>query len=197
MLRGLTCAPLQRCLWGSSFELSGAAKRPGLPFLGADRRMLALRQRLEKLHGQNLCDFFAAHTKLEGVADRPVGHAAVQRDFDRLENWGDRNLIKFSKGKYKALHLGRNSPMQEQMLGPPGWLGLYSPCGSSKALMRRCFISTRKLLPRNAKTPGLEQESPAPELSWQSSGEFPLARRAGTAISLSVPPVPHLEPGSR
>lgn len=41
-----------------------------------------------------------------------------QRDFDRLEKCADRNLIKFSKGKCKALTLGRNTPMQQEKLWP-------------------------------------------------------------------------------
>ena len=36
--------------------------------------------------------------------------------------------------------------------------------------MKRCFISTRKPLPRNTSAPGLERESPARELLGQSSG---------------------------
>ncbi|GAB0178536.1 mitochondrial enolase superfamily member 1 [Grus japonensis] len=41
-----------------------------------------------------------------GVADTPEGHAAIQRDINRQEKWANRNLMKFSKGKCKAPHLG-------------------------------------------------------------------------------------------
>ena len=60
---------------------------------------------------------FADNTNLGGVADTPEGHAANQRDLDRLWKWADRNLLKFNKGKCKVLHLGRNNPRDQYMLG--------------------------------------------------------------------------------
>lgn len=39
-----------------------------------------------------------------------------QRDVDRLEKCADRNLIKFSKGKYKVLKLGSNNPVHQEKL---------------------------------------------------------------------------------
>ncbi|PKU42592.1 rna-directed dna polymerase from mobile element jockey-like [Limosa lapponica baueri] len=59
---------------------------------------------------------FADNTKLGGVADRPEGCAAIQRDLDVLDKWADRSLMKFSKGKCKVLHLGRNNTMHQYML---------------------------------------------------------------------------------
>ncbi|GAB0176817.1 mitochondrial enolase superfamily member 1 [Grus japonensis] len=56
---------------------------------------------------------FSDDTKLGGVADTPEGHAAIQRDFDRLEKWADRNLMKFNEEKQKVLHLGRNNPRHQ------------------------------------------------------------------------------------
>lgn len=35
--------------------------------------------------------------------------AALQRDFNRLEKWAGRSLVKVSKRKRKVLHVGRNS----------------------------------------------------------------------------------------
>ena len=43
-------------------------------------------------------------TKLWGVTDIAEGHDATQVDFDRLEKWTDRNLMKFSKEKYRVIH---------------------------------------------------------------------------------------------
>ncbi|PKU37160.1 rna-directed dna polymerase from mobile element jockey-like [Limosa lapponica baueri] len=59
---------------------------------------------------------FADDTKLGGVAYMPEGCSTVQRDFDRLEKWTDRNLMKFNKGKCKVLHLERNNPRHRNML---------------------------------------------------------------------------------
>lgn len=51
-----------------------------------------------------------------GVADISEGHAAVQRDLNRLEKWAKRYLMKFSKGSCKALHLERRNPRQHNLL---------------------------------------------------------------------------------
>lgn len=47
---------------------------------------------------------FANDTELGGVA-RPDGCTAIQRNLYRLEKLPEINLIKFSKGKCKVLHL--------------------------------------------------------------------------------------------
>ena len=42
---------------------------------------------------------FADDTKLGRVANMADGHAAIQRDLDRLEKWAGRDLMKFDKDK--------------------------------------------------------------------------------------------------
>jgi len=37
------------------------------------------------------------------------------------ERWADKNLMKFSKENCGVLHLARNSPKHQYMLGPPSW----------------------------------------------------------------------------
>ena len=60
---------------------------------------------------------FANDTKLGGVVDTLAGCAAIQPDLDRLESWAERNLMRFNKGQYRLLHLGRNNAMHEYRLG--------------------------------------------------------------------------------
>lgn len=54
----------------------------------------------------------------------PEDRDAFQRDLDWLEEWPDRECMKFSKDKCKEIqqvqHLGRNSPLQQYRLGTGG-----------------------------------------------------------------------------
>lgn len=50
----------------------------------------------------------------------PEGCAAIQTDLDTLEKWADMNLMEFNKQKCEV-HLRRNNPMHQYMLGD-NWL---------------------------------------------------------------------------
>lgn len=47
--------------------------------------------------------------------------AAIQREFDGLKKWANRNLMNFNKWKHEILQLGKNNPMHLYMLGA-SWL---------------------------------------------------------------------------
>lgn len=57
---------------------------------------------------------------LGGVTDTPDSCVAIQRGLDRLENWAERNLLKFNKGMCKVLHLGMDNLRHQYMLGTSG-----------------------------------------------------------------------------
>ncbi|GAB0203289.1 mitochondrial enolase superfamily member 1 [Grus japonensis] len=60
---------------------------------------------------------FTDDTKLGGVADTSEGCAAIQQNLDRLESWSKRNHMKFNKGKFRVLHLGKNNPKHQYRSG--------------------------------------------------------------------------------
>lgn len=62
--------------------------------------------------GESTLSEFADVTKPGGVADTLGGCAAIQHVLDRLGSWMEMNLVRFSKGKGRVLHLGRNKHMQ-------------------------------------------------------------------------------------
>lgn len=60
----------------------------------------------------------ADNAKLGVMADSSEGHTGTQRKLDRLERWAEKNLMKFNKGR---LHLQRNGPRHQHMLGESSW----------------------------------------------------------------------------
>ncbi|PKU47314.1 rna-directed dna polymerase from mobile element jockey-like [Limosa lapponica baueri] len=59
---------------------------------------------------------FADDTKLSGKVDTLEGSATLQEDLDRLEEWTNKNLMKFNKDKCKVLHLGKHNLGVQQRL---------------------------------------------------------------------------------
>lgn len=51
------------------------------------------------------------------ISDPGLRRVYVQKDLNRLVKWVYRHLMKFIKGKCKALHLGKNNAMTQYRLG--------------------------------------------------------------------------------
>ncbi|GAB0204351.1 mitochondrial enolase superfamily member 1 [Grus japonensis] len=60
---------------------------------------------------------FVYDNKLSGEADTSEGTATLQEDLGRLEEWANKNLMKFNKDKCKVLHLGKHNPRVQHRLG--------------------------------------------------------------------------------
>ncbi|KAK4823676.1 hypothetical protein QYF61_005647 [Mycteria americana] len=60
---------------------------------------------------------FADDTKLSGEVDTSESRATLQEDLDRLEEWANKNLMKFNKDKCKVLHPGKHNPGGQHRLG--------------------------------------------------------------------------------
>ncbi|KAJ7423509.1 rna-directed dna polymerase from mobile element jockey-like [Willisornis vidua] len=60
---------------------------------------------------------FADDMKLGVLTDIPEDCVAIQWGLDRLENWAERNTMKFKKGESRVLHLERNNPKYQYRLG--------------------------------------------------------------------------------
>ncbi|KAJ7410494.1 hypothetical protein BTVI_53281 [Pitangus sulphuratus] len=58
---------------------------------------------------------FTQDTKLRGVANTSEGCVALQKDHNRLKRWAEKNCLKFNKGKFKVLHLGKNNLHQYRL----------------------------------------------------------------------------------
>lgn len=52
--------------------------------------------------GQNAPSTSLQVTKLGEVVDVADGHAAFQKDFNRLEKWAEKKLMKFKKGEVQS-----------------------------------------------------------------------------------------------
>ena len=54
--------------------------------------------------------------KCQSTVNVVEDRVAVCRDIHELEEWANRNIMKLSKGRCKALHLGRKKPWQQDWL---------------------------------------------------------------------------------
>ncbi|GAB0188701.1 follistatin-related protein 5 [Grus japonensis] len=130
---------------------------------------------------------FADYTELEGVADTPGDHVAIQKEFDRLEKWTSRNLMKLNKEKCKVLHLGKSNPMHQYMLGATQVEGtlaeknLGGPSGHKiehDLAMCPCVPPVIRVYPESqAREPGVTaslrchaEGIPNPQLGWLKNG---------------------------
>ena len=59
----------------------------------------------------------ADDTKLSSAVDMLEGGDGIQRDFDRLEEWVNVNLLKFNKAKCQVLHLSQGNHQYQYRLG--------------------------------------------------------------------------------
>ena len=59
---------------------------------------------------------FVDDTKLCDVVSTPKRQDAMQGDLDRLENWAQKDLMRFNKLKCKILHLGQSNPHYQYKL---------------------------------------------------------------------------------
>lgn len=73
--------------------------------------MLSLMTWLTEVHPQQVYRWHKTRR-----TDMPVGHAVIQRYFDKLDKRLNRNLEKFSKGKCQVLHLGQNNSIYQHKL---------------------------------------------------------------------------------
>lgn len=92
---------------------------------------------------------FADDTKGGAMADTLQDWASAQRNPGRLVKWADGSLMEPSKGNYKVLHLGRNKPMHQHVLGS-AWLesslaekNLGVQVNTSLNMSQQCIVAVK------------------------------------------------------
>ena len=64
---------------------------------------------------------FADDTKLNGEVDTPEGRAALQEDLDSLEEWANKNLMKFTRKSVRSCTWENIIQACSTDWDPPGW----------------------------------------------------------------------------
>ncbi|PKU42923.1 rna-directed dna polymerase from mobile element jockey-like [Limosa lapponica baueri] len=93
---------------------------------------------------------FADDSKLCGTVDMLEGRDAIRRDLDSFERCAYVNLMKFSKAKCKALHMGWGNPKHKYRLGGE-WIekqplgeGLGVLVDENSNMTWQCVLTARK-----------------------------------------------------
>lgn len=86
---------------------------------------------------------------------------------ERLEKWEDRNLGKFTRGKYKIVELGRNTPKKQLRLGTYHW---------KTALQKRAWGPRWATYTWASNAPLQDRRPTASWLAGQGRGYFPSAQ---------------------
>ncbi|PKU29714.1 rna-directed dna polymerase from mobile element jockey-like [Limosa lapponica baueri] len=93
---------------------------------------------------------FADDTKWSVEVDTSQGKTTLQADLDWLEEWANKNLIKFNKDKCKVLHLGKHNPGVQHRLGStwPGGSSVERDLGvlldNKLSMSKQCALRQRK-----------------------------------------------------
>ncbi|KAJ7425342.1 hypothetical protein WISP_23674 [Willisornis vidua] len=109
-------------------------------------------QRPHRLKG--ILSEFADNTKLGGAVPSLEGREALQRDFDKLQDWAITNHMNFNKGKCWFLYLGWGDPGYAHRLGNEGM--------KSSAIVRDLGVLVNGKLTMSQQCPGSQEGQPCP-----------------------------------